>query len=152
RSRQALYYHLNALEKAGLIRVRGTRGEGRDKERIYETVVGSTDLRVGRLSRRELDAAARATASMLRLTQREILEAVKDVDCTSQTKPPAMLALRAKARLDAKSLEKLHALLREITQLFRAAKGKNADQRLFAITMVLTPARESASVNAHPPR
>src|SRR5436305_222362 len=77
RSRQALHFHLAALEKAGVIRVVEERGAGREAERVYAIAPGALNLAASHLSARELALAARATHSMLRLTSRELDAAIE---------------------------------------------------------------------------
>src|ERR1051325_7884251 len=85
RSRQALHFHLAALEKAGLVRVAEERGTGREAERVYAIVPGALNLAASQLSAREWALAARATHSMLRLTSREFDAAVARGALTSST-------------------------------------------------------------------
>lgn len=140
RTRQALHFHIGVLERAGLAEVCGERGEGRERERVYRRVAGASDLRAKRLDRRERAAAARAAQSMLRMTQREVARTIAEERIGPGL--PA-LVMRAKARLDKASLERFQELMKELGALFRAAKGKNPSERMFALTLVLTPARES---------
>lgn len=145
RSRQALHFHIGVLERAGLVEVAGERGEGREKERVYRRVPGATDLRARRLDRRERAAAARAAKAMLRMTQREVARTIEE-----ETIGPGLpaVAMRAKARLDRASLARFNELLQELAGLFRAAKGKNEGERMFAVTLVLTPVREATKQSA----
>jgi DNA-binding transcriptional ArsR family regulator len=143
RSRQALHFHLAALEKAGLIRVVEERGTGREAERVYAVAPGALNLAGSQMSERELALAARATHSMLRLTSREFSAAVERGELTSGTGKPLAVAFRAKGRLDEAGRERLRQLIREMTDLFRAARATTSTERLLAVTVVLTPARES---------
>lgn len=143
RSRQSLYYHVLALERAGLIRVAATQGEGRSAERVYAVAVDVTRGEARALNRREREAAARATAAMLRLTQRELVAATRRAGGEPGAPILPVVAVRAKARLDRDALARARALVGELIALFRAAKGKHVDERPFALTMVLTPSRES---------
>jgi predicted ArsR family transcriptional regulator len=145
RSRQALHFHIGVLEKVGLVEVAGERGEGRERERVYRVVPGSADMRAKRLNRGERAAAAAATRAMLRMTQREVARAIAEERIGPGL--PAM-AMRAKARLDAAGLARLKELTTEMAALFRTAKGKNAGERMFALTLVLTPARETRARSA----
>ena len=61
------------------------------------------------------------------------------------------VAIRAKGRLDAAALKRLHELWREMVGLFREAKGKNQDQPFLAMTIVLTPTRGTRSKSRREP-
>jgi DNA-binding transcriptional ArsR family regulator len=153
RSRQALHFHIDILERAGLVQVASLRGQGRARERVYRVVPGATDLRARKgLTPRERNAATRAATALLRLTQREIATAIKHSGVGPSKGGPPKLALRAKARLDPAAVSRLHELLKEITALFCKAKGKNRDQRFLAMTVVLTPAREAGVNTSRAPR
>ncbi|MBS0198182.1 MAG: helix-turn-helix transcriptional regulator [Planctomycetes bacterium] len=143
RSRQALHFHLGALERAGLVRVIEERGTGREAERVYAIAPDALKFTASQLSAREWGLAARATRSMLRLTSREFDAAAERGELVSESGKPMAMALRAKARLDEAGRERFHRLIREMMDLFRAAKGKNSSERMLAVTVVLTPARES---------
>jgi DNA-binding transcriptional ArsR family regulator len=146
RSRQALHFHIDVLERAGLVRVDSLRGDGRAQERVYRFTPGATELRARKtLTTRERSAAAKAAKAMLRLTQREITAALSRRTFARADGYPPILAIRAKARLDPGAVRRVRELLGEITTLFRDAKGKNQDQRFTAMTVVLTPARETAA-------
>jgi hypothetical protein len=108
-------------------------------------VAGATDLRARRLDRRERAAAAKAAAAMLRMTQREVARTIAEEKVGPGL--PAV-AMRAKARLDPGSLRRFNELMNELAGLFRAAKGKNEGERMFALTLVLTPVREAGAKNA----
>ena len=69
RSRQALHFHIDVLESAGLVEVASIRGEGRAQERVYRVARGAADPRGTNLSARERAAAAKASKAMLRMTE-----------------------------------------------------------------------------------
>lgn len=139
RSRQALYYHLASLEKAGLVRVRAMRGHGRNRERVYERALPRQALKARRLSPPERAAAERAASALLRLTRREISFAIR----SGQERARGPIVLRGKARLGRGELDRAQALIREIALLFRRAQGRNASAPLYSVTLVLTPSLEA---------
>jgi DNA-binding transcriptional ArsR family regulator len=144
RSRQSLYYHVLALERAGLIRRAGTRGEGRNAERMYAVAADAATARARNLTTTQRGAAVRATAAMLRLTQREIVTAMHRAGAPADA-GGMMMAIRGKARLDAPARERVRELIRDLIGVFRGAKGKFQEERPIALTIVLTPARESGT-------
>jgi DNA-binding transcriptional ArsR family regulator len=143
RSRQALYYHLASLEKAGLVRVRAMRGQGRDRERVYERVPRRLVLKGRRLSPPERAAAERAASAMLRLTRRELSSAIRLGEDPARGPSRGPIALRGKARLGRAELDRARTLIREIALLFRRTQGRNASEPLYAVTLVLTPSPEA---------
>jgi DNA-binding transcriptional ArsR family regulator len=148
RSRQALHFHMGVLERAELVAIAGERGEGRARERVYRVVAGALDLRARKLGAAERASAARAAQSMLRTTQREIVRTLHEEKLGADRGGVPAIALRAKARLDARTLAEVQRRLLAIARLFRKAKGKNPDRRMLALTVVLTPAREARQGDA----
>jgi DNA-binding transcriptional ArsR family regulator len=142
RTRQALYYHLGQLERAGLVVVEGWQGTGPDRERIYRLARTSIGLGARRTSVAERKAATRAVDAMLRLTAREVRAiAVAPELTTDQSLRP--IAIRGKGRLDSKQLARVNELIAEAIEVFRSATRSASDGRLYALTIVLTPAREA---------
>jgi hypothetical protein len=85
---------------------------------------------------------------MLRTTQREIVRTLHEEKLGADRGGVPAIALRAKARLDARTLAEVQRRLLAIARLFRKAKGKNPDRRMLALTVVLTPAREAKQGDA----
>ena len=152
RSRQALHFHVRTLERAGLITVAEVRGTGRERERAYRPVPSASDLRAARLTAGERRSAAKAARGLLRVTEREIARTLREERFGRGREPVPALAVRAKGRLDPAAVEKLHRLLRQMMGIFRAAKGKNPDQRMLALTVVLTPAQVAGAEAARTSR
>jgi DNA-binding transcriptional ArsR family regulator len=134
RSRQSLYYHLELLERAGVVRPAGWRGTGRDRERVYRVPRGPIDARAG--SAADLATAEEAVRAMLRLTSRELAAALRSGD----PPPNATVAMRGKAHLDRAALIRLQALITEIQRLLRRSNKPGPSRRLVAVTVVVTPA------------
>ena len=135
RSRPAVHFHLGVLERSGLINLLEVRGSGRERERVYERA-GHEPERGLRGSGDRL-AADRAAGAMLRLTHRELSAAI-------QGRRGRPLAVRAKARLDERSETRARQLIKELLQLFAAAKGRHARRPVMSLTLVLTPGIEYA--------
>lgn len=139
RSRQALHYHVGKLERAGLIRGVAWRGTGPSRERIYAVArprlaVAATEAAADR------PAARRALEAMLRLTARELDVALAAPNLRRRGGAREFCALRGKARLTGAELGRLNRLLERIEALLRSAK-RGRGRRLYAVTLVLTPAR-----------
>jgi DNA-binding transcriptional ArsR family regulator len=143
RSRQALYYHLALLERAQLIAVTPP-GPGRH-ERTYRVAAGRLAVGARPGSSGDRVAAKRAVQAMLRLTARETGTAIDDPATHLHGPRRHLVALRGKARLTRRERQRVSALIDELESLFRSATGRR-DGALYAVTVVLTPAREAGSV------
>ncbi len=149
RSRQALHYHVAVLEKAGLIRAAEWRGEGRDREAVYEAVADALTVGAHAISRTELDAGERAARAMLRLTGRELARALPELRAIGTPGVRELMALRGKARLTPAKLARANALIDELLALF-GQPPPDEDAKLYALTLVLTPSRDAST--SGPPR
>jgi DNA-binding transcriptional ArsR family regulator len=150
RSRQALYYHLGLLARAGLARVTGEEGTGRDRERVYALAVERVAVGARAGSARERATADRAVGAMLRLTAREVRAAIESRSPRSTGSRRELIALRAKARLAPADLARLNARIDLVTNLLVAARARPNRGRLFSITVVLTPSRDSVAPARRP--
>ncbi|MFN0180939.1 MAG: helix-turn-helix domain-containing protein [Gemmatimonadales bacterium] len=141
RTRQSLYYHLETLEKAGLVKGAGWRGEGRSRERIFQVAVHELVLGPNLGVRQERELAARAAAAMLRLTGREFRDALADPRIRREGPGRELAAMRGKARLTARELARLNALFREIYELLAGARCRRRG-RIYSVAVVVTPSRQ----------
>lgn len=141
RSRQSLYYHLGLLERTGLVAAEapaeGTR-EGRFRLRSERLAVGA---RAGSMP--DLAAATKAIHAILRLTGREAEAALSDPATRLGGALREMVGFRGKARLTEAQLRRANELVDELMSLLLAAKGASRGVPLYALTLVLTPAREA---------
>ncbi len=145
RSRQALYYHLGVLSGAGLAMVTAWRGDGRNRERVYGLRSDRVAVGARAGSARDLAAAGRAVTAMLRLTGREVRQAIVSPEVRRLGARRELMALRGKARLAPEELRRLNRLLGQVQSLLRGAKSRRANHRLYSVTIVLTPSREAAA-------
>ncbi|MEZ4588956.1 MAG: winged helix-turn-helix domain-containing protein [Gemmatimonadales bacterium] len=141
RSRQALYYHLGALERAGLVAVKGHVGEGRSRERRYGVVSREMILGARRNDEEELEHAVQAAHAMLRLTSREMAAAVRESPKRRPRPERELMALRGKAWLTAAELKRLNQLLDQAYRVVAGGTKPRGDGRLYALTVVLTPVK-----------
>jgi len=140
RSRQALYYHLGALERAGLVAVKAYVGEGRARERRYGVVSRELVLGARRTDKEELEHAVHAAEAMLRLTSREMAAAVRESPLRRPRPERELMALRGKAWLTTAELKRLNQLLDQAHRVL-AGGTKPGEGRLYALTVVLTPVK-----------
>jgi len=141
RSRQSLYYHLRVLERAGLVCV-DLPDEGA-RERRFRLRNERIAVAAARGSPHDLAAAAKALRAVLRLTAREASAALTDPATRFQGALREMIGFRGKVRLPEAELKRANQLIDELERLFRPAKGGSTDLPLYALTLVLTPAREA---------
>lgn len=148
RSRQSLYYHLRVLERAGLVSV-DPPDEG-SRERRFRLREGRIAVAAARGSSQDLAAAEKALRAVLRLTAREASDALADPETRFHSALREMIGFRGKVRLSEAKLERANQLIDELERLFRPAKGGSTDLPLYALTLVLTPAREAGGTAADP--
>ncbi|MEJ2503433.1 MAG: winged helix-turn-helix domain-containing protein [Gemmatimonadota bacterium] len=142
RTRQSLYYHLGLLEDAGLVAAESVAG--RPRERRYRVVEERIAVAARRSSVAGREAAAKAIGAILRLTGREAAAALKDPTVRSAGPLRELVGFRCKARLDEVGLGRVNALIDELETLLRSRESGATDVPLYALTLVLTPAREAA--------
>lgn len=137
RSRQALHYHVGMLVRAGVVGPAGWRGQGRAREAVYRVTMAVVAAPARRGSKADLAASERAVRAMLRLTAREVADALQ----TGRMIQHGNLALRGKAHLGPEGLARLRSLIADIEALLRDARQPKAGRSLYAVTVVVTPAR-----------
>jgi hypothetical protein len=141
RPADALYYHVRALLKAGLLRQVGSRQVGKHVEALYATQEPEKRLK---LRYQQGNAAAteslkQLVASMLRASGREFDRAIGEPNCQLEGPQRELWAGRAKGWVSPLDLQRINALLAELTQLlFLAPDAKR--NRLFSLQFLLAPA------------
>lgn len=134
-----LYYHVNLLEKHGLIRVVDHNLESGIVEKIYQVTARQLKI-VNPLLRTDLpDEAANAVFStMLSETQRDFRQAYSDRSRDGQTPPRHPFLSKKTFRLSDAQLTALHGrlveLIEEVTALGEANAG--ASDPLYDLTLV----------------
>ncbi|NTX08593.1 helix-turn-helix domain-containing protein [Myxococcus sp. CA040A] len=139
RSRQALYHHLGLLERAGVVRI----AREQDGERHYAVRAEALRMRARRATRVEVETEVRAAQSMLRLTGREVEAALRDSRLRRAAPQRELVAVRAKARLSPAALRELNQHLEGIRDVLTRAGASSPRGKAYAVTLVLTPAREA---------
>ncbi len=141
RSRQALHYHVGVLVRSGVAGAAGWRGTGRSREAVFRITreVVAAPARQG--SPADLAVSERAVKAMLRLTAREVEAALRGRHLVAN----GNLALRGKAHLGPADLTRLRGLIGEVEALLRGARQPRRGRSLFAVTIVVTPARSASN-------
>jgi DNA-binding transcriptional ArsR family regulator len=141
RSRQSLYYHLGLLKRAGLVVVEAP-AEGQ-RDRWFRLRGERLAVAARRDSARDRRAGAKAIGAILRLTAREASAALEDPATRFDGALREMIGFRGKARLTEAQLRKVNELIDELEALMREARGGSPAVPLYALTLVLTPARDA---------
>jgi len=136
RPADALYFHLRALTRAGLVRRVGYRSRPRGKEALYRTVAPELKLQYepGKASNRKVVSAI--VSSMLRLAIRDFRGAFRRGAVVVSGASRELWALRKAGRLSQAGLREINRRIKGLAQAI-SAPGKQG--RLYAITVVLTP-------------
>lgn len=134
-----LYYHVNLLEKHGLIRVIDHNIDSGIVEKIYQVTAYQFKL-VNPLLRRDLpeDTAVALFADMLEETERGFRYAYATRDTDEQTPPRHPFLSKKAFRLTDAQLTELHGklstLIAEVTALGEA--NSDSDEPLYDLTLV----------------
>ena len=144
RPADALYFHLRALQNAGLVKQAGDRARGRRREALFRTVAPELFLHYEPASRENRRAVTAIVSSMLRLGIRDFGRAFAGGDVIVAGRQRELWALRKTARL---SLQQLVEVNRSIVRLRKAASGPQRKGRLYGITILLTPLDHRARAN-----
>jgi DNA-binding transcriptional ArsR family regulator len=136
RPADALYFHLRALQNAGLVKQAGDRERGRRREALFRTVAPELFLHYEPASRENRRAVTAIVSSMLRLGIRDFRRAFEGGDVIVAGPHRELWALRRTARL---SLQQVAEVNRSIVRLRKSASGPQRKGRLYGITILLTP-------------
>ena len=140
RPADALYYHVRALAKAGLLREVERRQRGRHVEAVYATPEPEKRLKLD--YRAGGAASARAVrgvvASMLRAAGRDFDAAIARRDVAVDGPRRELWAARGKGWLSPRELERVNALLLELATLLSASRSPSRE-RLYAFQFLLAP-------------
>jgi DNA-binding transcriptional ArsR family regulator len=136
RPADALYFHLRALKKAGLVRQVGYRSRGGRKEALFRTVAPELRLRYEPRSDTNRRAVSAIVSSMLRLGIRDFRRAFEQPEVIVSGSQRELWALRRTGRL---SLADIEGVNRSIELLSRSVSKPHGRGRLYGITVLLTP-------------
>jgi DNA-binding transcriptional ArsR family regulator len=135
RPADALYFHLRALTRAGLVRSAGYRSRPRGKEALYRTVAQELKLHYEPHRASNRKAVSAIVSSMLRLTTRDFKNAFRSGTVVVSGPRRELWALRKAGRLSPAGLTEVN---RRIEELAKTVAAPHKQGRLYAITVVLT--------------
>lgn len=136
RPADALYFHLRALTRAGLVQKAGYRSRPRGKEALYRTAAPDLQLHYEPRKASNRKAVSAIVASMLRLATRDFRGAFRRATVAVSGPYRELWGLRKAGRL---SRSRLAEVNRSISRLVNTVSGSGRRGRLYAVTVVLTP-------------
>ena len=136
RAPDGLYYHLRALERAGLVSLADTRRRGGRAEAVYRSTHAQPAVRHDAVPNGNSTEVAAIVASMLRLGIRDFRRAAMAGDARTRGSRRDLWALRVTGWLTPAEVETVNRRMRAL----RDAVGKpRSEGRLYGITILLTP-------------
>ncbi len=136
RPADALYFHLRALTRVGLVRHVGYRARPGGQEALYRTVAPELRLRYEPRNAGNRKAVTAIVASMLRLAIRDFRRSLLPGNVVVSGAHRELWALRKVGRLSRAQLAHLNHRIQGLSRQVSANRGQG---RLYAVTVVLTP-------------
>lgn len=139
RSRHALYYHVRALRKCGLLReARSTRHGGRALA-MYEAPGRPLVVRFDFSTRRARQAVLKLAAARLRSASRGFVRACHGQGAVLEGPRRNLWATRWTGTLTPHALEEANRLFARLIDLFGTRDSRHPGEQLFELTFVLAP-------------
>lgn len=135
RPADALYYHLRALQRSGLVLAAGYRYKGARREALFRTVSPELRLRYQPRSASNRKAVTAIVGSMLRLGIRDFRRAFQS-DAMVEGERRELWALRRTGWLSLAQIAKVNRHIQRLAFSVAEPKGRG---RLYGITVLLTP-------------
>ena len=136
RPADALYFHLSALMRVGLVKQAGYRLRGGRQEALFCTVASELRLHYEPKDAVNRKGVTAIVSSMLRLGIRDFARAFERGDAMVAGSNRELWALRTTGRL---SLEQIAAANRSIQELKLDVSQPKEGGRLYGLTILLTP-------------
>ena len=136
RPADALYFHLRALVRAGLVKPAGHRSRSGRKEALFRTIAPELRLTYDPHSAANRRAVSAIVASMLRLGVRDFRRAFQRENVIVSGPRRELWALRRTGRLSPDQLACVNRCVEDLAQEVSSHRG---GRRLYAVTVVLTP-------------
>jgi DNA-binding transcriptional ArsR family regulator len=136
RPADALYFHLRALTRVGLVQHAGYRARRGGKEALYRTVAPWVQLKYEPQSAANRRAVSAIVASMLRLTDRDFTRSFERGQVAVSGEHRELWALRKVGRLSPSDLANVNHRIQGLAERMSTFRGRG---RLYAVTVVLTP-------------
>jgi len=156
RPADALYFHLRALTRAGLVQNAGFRLRNGRKEAIYRTVVPQVKLQYEPENPANRKAISAIVASMLRLGTRDFTRSFQPGNVVVSGPRRELWALRRVGRISPAQLAKVNRGIQRLADEVSVPAGGSGpvagSGRLYAVTILLTPLdhRNNKFTGPHP--
>ncbi len=137
RPADALYYHLRILVAAGLVVEADERGTAGRRETLYRTVAPTMSLVYEPGKRGNDRHITPLIGAMLRLTERDVAEGLRDPQTVVEGEARELWATRRTGWLSAPQIAAVNRYIARLLQT--TLKSPPSDGRLFGLTVVLTP-------------
>ena len=133
-----LYYHVNMLERVGILTRCGLRGQGQHEEVIYSLAGKRVRIDMTQRSPRFVKALAGGCGALLRYAERTFIAALRK-DATVKTGKASEMRIRqASVRLTRESLIELNVKLEELQAFINESDSTDAESA-YAITVCMAP-------------
>lgn len=136
RPADALYYHIRALKKVGLVVREGLRMQGKRKEELIRTVAPDLKLQYVFGKGGNLENIGAIVSAMLRLGIRDFDNALGSGNVVVDGPQRDLWAFRKTGWLAAKDVERLNTI---IAKLQNGISKPHGNGRLYALSLLLTP-------------
>ena len=138
RQPHALYYHLRALERVGLVQRVGLRRKGKSDAVLYAVPAPQMVIEYRLGSSRFTKDLGNTARSMLRLTDRDFRRALRFRSLVTRGASRNLRCGRTKARLTASQLAGINVHFAALFEELARAQGQPTG-RLHAVTLVISP-------------
>jgi len=135
----ALYYHIRALQRVGLIVHSGHRRKGRRQEALYRAVAPQLQLRLEPRSPEREKAATAIVASMMRMGVRDYKRSIKRADVVAFGPDRDVWALRTTGWLTPAKVKKV---VRSIQRLLSDVSQPKGAGQLYGLTLAFAPVNQ----------
>lgn len=132
----ALYYHIRALQRVGLIRPAGHRRTERRLEALYEAVAPQIEVRLEPRTATRTRAAGAIVSSAMRMGIRDYKRAIAQPDVVATGPKREVWALRTTGWLTEAQIAKVVELIGRLVDDVSRPRGEG---RFFGLTLVFAP-------------
>lgn len=136
RPADALYYHIRALQRVGLVVPAGHRRNGRREEAMYRAVAPQLELAIEPRTSARAKAASAIVGSAMRMGTRDYKRAIARPDVVTSGKDREMWALRTTGWLSPGQVKKVGIVIQRLLDDVSQPKGEG---RLYGLTLVFAP-------------
>jgi DNA-binding transcriptional ArsR family regulator len=136
RPADALYFHLRALTRVGLVENAGYRVRLGGKEALYRTIAQELQLRYEPRKTANRKAVSSIVDSMLRLAMRDFRRSFQPGNVVVSGAQRELWALRKVGRLSPAQVARLNDRIKGVSQ---EVSAHHRTGRLYAVTVILTP-------------